>query len=356
MPDECGTIRMIYGCHRCAAMTPDYRVVDPLGTASQIAFHERYWQETDGDALQIELADLMGVVASLRPHLGAPASGKRVFEIGAGRGGLLRALRDAGYDAHGCEPASALVAIAREHYDLGADVLTNIDVDGVLQATEGVIGYSAVFLWHVLEHLSYPMNILDRITTIVEQDGVIIIQVPLLRSNYIYPEHYYFCSHDTFSFIAKKIGFSLEDVSYDEENLFATAVFRKNDKSTSADFLGYGIVPDALSQIVILNERSKAAYRNLVGEIAEANRQLDGALTAYRGIVDDRDASLAAWEKLAEDRLIAMTAMEQLINDGLAAIATQAAMIDQRDSDVALLRQRLVDVERTETGENIAGD
>lgn len=334
MPDDRGVVRAIYGCSRCAALTPDYCIAGVLDTGSQIDFHQRYWEEVDGDALQSELADLMGVVASLRRHLGSPAAGKHILEIGAGRGGLLRALRDTGYDAHGCEPAPNLVAIAREHYGLDADVLANINVKQMLQSGVGFNNYAAVFLWHVLEHLTNPIDVLGDIASLVQAGGVIVVQVPLLKSAYIYPEHYYFCSHYTFEFIAKRIGFGLADVVYDDSNLFATAVFRKGGESTSIAFFEGEITPDALSQIIILNERSKATYRS---------------------ILNDQNTGLAAWEKLAKDRLIAMASMEQLIHNGLEAIATQAKMIDQRDMDTAALQQKVAELELAKIEAGITG-
>lgn len=324
MPDDRGIVRNIYGCSRCAAMTPDYGIAHPLDTGSQIEFHQQYWKDVDGDALQRELTDLAGVVTSLSQHLGAPVAGNRVLEIGAGRGGLLRALRDAGYDARGCEPAPDLVAIAREHYSLGPDVLKNITIEQMLEHQPRPNEYSAVFLWHVVEHLTSPIALLRGVADILLPDGIIIIQVPLLKSSYIYPEHYYFCSHETFAFIANEIDLGLIDVIYDDNNLFATAVFRKGSASTPIKFFECNITPDALSQIIMLNERSRSAYCS---------------------VLDDQKAGLIAWEKLANDRLDAMTSMEQLINTGLEAAATQAAMIDQRDIDIAVLRQKVAELE-----------
>jgi SAM-dependent methyltransferase len=345
MPDDRGIVRDVYGCSRCSSLTPDYGVADPLDTLDQITFHERYWQEVDPEGLQTDLANLAGTVASLRRHLGAPATGKRVLEIGAGRGGLLRALRDAGYNAHGCEPAVALVEIARRHYGLGEDSLANIDVDQMLQTSRNG-HYSAIFLWHVIEHLTNPMDVLKKASNLLEKNGVIIIQVPLLHSAYLYPEHYFLSSHESFSFIAREIGCALADVIYDEENLFVTAVFRKRSgQSKPLGFLSYATTPDALSQIIILNERSKSAYQKLTEELVEANRQRDTELAAYRDVVNDRDGSLDAWEKLAADRQVALTAMEQLIENGQVAIAEQAQMIEQRNSQAKAFRDVLNDRE-----------
>lgn len=341
MADNHKIVRQIYGCIRCAAMTPDYCTTDTLSTASQITFHERCWQTVDGTDLQDDRAALAGLVASLRPHLGDPTPGSAVFEIGAGRGALLRALRDAGYAAYGCEPAPALVAIAREHYSLGEDVLRNIDVEQMLQSADDNCSYRAAVLWHVVEHLHSPLDILTRVSKLIEPNGVIIIQVPFLKSDYIFPQHYYFCSHASFTYIAEKIGFSLAKVIYDEDNIYATAVFLNSEGPVLIDFLDYDTVPDALSQVIILNERSTAGHRTLINELTDTNRRLNSELVLAGDAINDRDIGLAAWRALAEDRLIAMDAMERLINDGLGAIAAQALLIDESNAHLALLRAEL---------------
>lgn len=320
MPDKGNVVRNIYGCRICAALTPDYDIAVPLDIKSQIKFHEKWWCAVDPDALQQELSDLIGVVGVLKPHLGAPGPDRRVLEIGAGRGGLLKALRDVGYAAHGCEPATNLVAIAREHYGLSADILANIDADAMLASVDHV--YDIAILWHIIEHLSNPLDIMRRVSQIIAPDGAMIIQVPLLRQIYTYREHYYFCSHDTLSYIASQIGFGLAEVIYDEEHLFVTAVFRRDVGPDTPAFLDCDPVPDPLSQILLLNERSKLAYGNMIR---------------------DCTIGMAAWENLAKERLTALTAMEKLIDSGVEAMAIQAAMIDQRDLDIKALQQKLAE-------------
>lgn len=97
------------------------------------------------------------------------APGARVLDAGAGRGRLVEALRTAGYDARGIEPAArgggAGTAVARAtiagHEDSGLD---------------------AVALWHVLEHLDDPAGALERIRAWLAPGGVLLAGVPNLAS------------------------------------------------------------------------------------------------------------------------------------------------------------------------------
>lgn len=306
MLDSKNILRDIYRCRVCAALTPEYDILTPLDTKSQIDFHEKLWNDAQLGILQQELFDLIGLVNFLRPHLGVPSLSRRILEIGAGRGGLLRALRDVGYSAYGCEPATKLVAIAREHYGLSADILMNIEAESMLARTDHDYDYDVVILWHTLEHFSNPLDIMHQVSHVTSPDGVIIIQVPLMRQSYIYPEHYYFCSHESLSYIAAQIRFNLIDVMYDHENLYVTAVFSRNAASVAPGFLDYESIPDPMSQILLLNERTKKVYSD---------------------IIYDLTISKEAWEKLAKERLNITTPLEQLINSGL---ETKDAILPQK--------------------------
>lgn len=94
------------------------------------------------------------------------APGARVLDAGAGRGRLVAALREAGFDARGIDPSARSVAQAiapveqatiEEHDDAELD---------------------AVVLWHVLEHLGDPAAALRRIGGWLRPGGVLLVGVP----------------------------------------------------------------------------------------------------------------------------------------------------------------------------------
>lgn len=97
------------------------------------------------------------------------APGARVLDAGAGRGRLVAALREAGYDARGIEPSRRSTSLARaagqpvelrsieEHDDEGLD---------------------AVVLWHVLEHVEDPRATVARMRSWLRPGGLLLLGVP----------------------------------------------------------------------------------------------------------------------------------------------------------------------------------
>ena len=92
---------------------------------------------------------------------GGLRAGGRVLDAGAGRGRLVLALRRAGYDASGIDPAGrggdVEQAKLEEHEDSGLD---------------------AVVLWHVLEHLNDPGAALARVRGWLAPGGLLLAGVP----------------------------------------------------------------------------------------------------------------------------------------------------------------------------------
>jgi SAM-dependent methyltransferase len=92
--------------------------------------------------------------AGLRP-------GARVLDVGAGRGRLVEALRNAGFAAAGIDPSMRGAGVERssveDHEDSGLD---------------------AVVVWHVLEHLDDPAAALARVRSWLRPDGLLLVGGP----------------------------------------------------------------------------------------------------------------------------------------------------------------------------------
>lgn len=95
--------------------------------------------------------------------------GARVLDAGAGRGRLVAALRDAGFDASGIEPSERSSRQARE---------AGIPVAAVPLEQHEARDLDAVVLWHVLEHVEEPRAALERVRSWLRPGGFLLVGIP----------------------------------------------------------------------------------------------------------------------------------------------------------------------------------
>lgn len=105
-------------------------------------------------------------VLSFRP----PASGRHVFELGAGTGADLVEFRNAGWEVSGCEP-SAVAAKAAADNGITLQVCNAEDAD----IPDGV---SCVYMNNVFEHLHDPMAVLAKARAKLAAGGIVVVIVP----------------------------------------------------------------------------------------------------------------------------------------------------------------------------------
>ncbi|MCA9025830.1 MAG: class I SAM-dependent methyltransferase [Planctomycetaceae bacterium] len=101
--------------------------------------------------------------------------GSRILDVGCGRGVLLSSLADRGHEVHGMDVSETAVA--------GADPRADIRVAPCITK----VGYPSdhfdqVILWHVVEHLTNPREVLSEINRILKPGGQVIVAVPNFSS------------------------------------------------------------------------------------------------------------------------------------------------------------------------------
>lgn len=101
----------------------------------------------------------------------------RLIEIGAGTGGFAAAAREAGFEVTAIEMDSECCRYLKERIGV-----TAICSDDPVAALASLGETRAVALWHVLEHLANPLEILQGATRKLELGGVLAIAVPNPRS------------------------------------------------------------------------------------------------------------------------------------------------------------------------------
>lgn len=148
--------------------------------------------------------------------------------MGSGGGEFLYLLKKLGYDAFGIEPNEGYAEYAKREYQL------NIKT-GFLQNTQfEENSFDMVTLWHVLEHMDNPADILKKIHSFLATDGLLVIEVPNVESscqspkNTFHTAHLYNFNQSTLSRMAERAGFTVVEKSEarDGGNIFQ--IFKKN--------------------------------------------------------------------------------------------------------------------------------
>ncbi len=113
---------------------------------------------------------------------GIDFNGKKILDVGAGRGLFLEAIKNASKPEFlfGFEPSSRVVDWITKHMDFPFSVEC-YDLDGFLESkSTGKLlgGYDIIIFNGVLEHLPNPKSALNKLHRLLKNDGFLLIKVP----------------------------------------------------------------------------------------------------------------------------------------------------------------------------------
>ena len=152
--------------------------VDPLPSAAEIAgFYPSAYYGNLGSKFRAPIELLVRAVGSRHVRFlarGLPR-GARVLDVGCGRGVVLGALADRGFEAHGVEISDA----AARGADPRAQIRVAADVAAAGYPDEF---FDGVLVWHVLEHLRDPAASLSAIHRALRPRGRLVLAVPNFAS------------------------------------------------------------------------------------------------------------------------------------------------------------------------------
>jgi 2-polyprenyl-3-methyl-5-hydroxy-6-metoxy-1,4-benzoquinol methylase len=141
-----------------------------------------------------------------------PYPGK-ALDIGCGQGTFLQLLKKEGWECHGTELTEKSASRASR---LGIPV----SVGEIDENRFPLHSFDLITLWHVLEHLSGPLETLKTIARLLKKDGILAISTPNIdslqaevgRDQWFHldpPRHLYLYSPRTLERMIRPLGFSL---------------------------------------------------------------------------------------------------------------------------------------------------
>lgn len=118
---------------------------------------------------------------------GIVINGKSILDIGAGGGEFVFLASTRGGLAQGIEPNEGYSQFAKREY--GVDVQTAM-LDDV-----NIGGVDIITMFHVLEHIADPKVVLEKLWGLLNENGILFIEVPNILQNDASPKNIFFKAH-----------------------------------------------------------------------------------------------------------------------------------------------------------------
>jgi SAM-dependent methyltransferase len=133
-----------------------------------------------------EKGDIPAMFERRLTYISSFSPGKKLLDIGAGKGEFLNTAKKLRWDVSGVEPSPRFCRYAKETF--------NIDLKQGFLDTETFAGrhFDLITLNHVLEHVDKPYQLLDLISLYLDKSGILFIEVPNVNSTLLHIADIYF--------------------------------------------------------------------------------------------------------------------------------------------------------------------
>lgn len=212
----------LFICKNCLAIynsTAETHEMDVLEWQKRWAEDPDFYKVPTGQ----EFADIIGKYDNtfnfFQDDLGRKLSGT-YLEIGAGSGVMGAAALNFFDQVHVFDHVKNRLELTRQQvdssrYHIASD--TNI----------AAVKTDMIVIWHALEHFLTPGKVFKLCGQCLNDDGLVVIQVPVLTYEHVYPGHYYFYNEVALSKMAENAGLKPIKFYYDHAMNAMTGAFEK---------------------------------------------------------------------------------------------------------------------------------
>ncbi|MGE3279216.1 MAG: glycoside hydrolase family 99-like domain-containing protein, partial [Candidatus Altimarinota bacterium] len=283
--------------------------------------------------------------------------GSRVIDFGCSSGYLAKELlekkkcRVTGVDIHAED-----LEVAQQFCE--QTFVADLDGDDWLGKIQGTYDY--VVFADVLEHLKYPLKVLERVKTFLAPGGRILISIPniahasirleLLQGSFEYEQfgilddtHLKYWTKDSFLRMANKLGLFAEHVDMVQKDIPRNVLEKYTNEESLIQKLRE---PDALAYqyifaLVLGKENVISQAPKPLWETEEAIKQFYEEISERDRVVQARERAIAELTGEINQREESIGTLTQIVRQKEAAILELSQLIQQKERDVAELDRNL---------------
>ena len=225
--------KQIYYCEHCGITnnltveTQDYEE----STMKQVEFHDAWFNgksEAELQEMQQEIGSEIKRVLAWTKDIRVPSDGNYLdfIDVGAGCGHFTSGLLNIGQKGIAVEPSHFLCSIAANVFKIDrANIWQKKALESICTLKKSNKRVRYAIFWHSLEHMIDFKETVNICKEILVDDGKIIIQLPGLLTEYIYPQHLFFIDEFSLENFGVILGLKLMKSDIDLSRLFFTGVY-----------------------------------------------------------------------------------------------------------------------------------
>lgn len=155
------------------------------------------------------------------------AQPKTILDVGTGGGEFAYLLKSLGHEVTGIEPNKGYAEFSIKEYGL------NIHNGFIQDIQLPEQSFDLITIWHVLEHTENPTTVIGKLFTLLNPEGILVVEVPTIEATCQSPKSTFHEAHifnfnlDTLVKLGEKIGFSESEHKMSADGANITLFFKK---------------------------------------------------------------------------------------------------------------------------------